>query len=298
MTTIGIVTVTYNSAAVLDAFLESIEALTYVNFLLYIVDNHSDDGTLACIEQHADPRIRVIANGSNLGFAAGTNQGIRAALASGCSAVLLMNNDTEFKPPLLEILVKTLDEYDVDIVAPKIHFHDRPDVIWSAGGGLNPLKGYTGFHFGFGERDRGQFDTPRFVDHAPACCLLIRSEVFERIGFFDEHFFVYLEDTDFCYRAKAASIRVLYLPRATLLHKASTLTGGVRSEFTVKSLASNQIYFLLKHRGSWSLFYYFPAFQLYQLSRLLSRKISLSGFWLRQRAFVDGVRLWRQARRA
>jgi GT2 family glycosyltransferase len=108
----------------------------------------------------------------------------------------------------------------------------------------------------------------------------------------DEHFFVYVEDTDFCYRAKAAGMKLLYVPAATLLHKASSLTGGVQSEFAVRSLARNQVYFLLKHFGPWRLLYYLPAFQVYQLARLLTRRISVSGFFLRQRAFGDGVRMW------
>lgn len=293
---IGIVTVTYNSSQVVDAFLDSVLSQTHTNFVLYAIDNASIDDTLVRMSRYPDPRIVPIANKVNVGFAKGSNQGIRSALADNCSAVLLLNNDTEFGPRLFETLLSALEE-DVDMVAPKVLFQDRPNIIWSAGGGLNALKGYTGFHHGHGEPDRGQFDTPRFVDHAPACCLLVRSPVFERIGFFDEHFFVYLEDTDFCYRAKAAGMKLLYLPNATLLHKASTLTGGVRSEFTVRSLARNQIYFLLKHFGRWSLLYYFPAFQIYQLSRLLFWRISFSGFWLRQKAFAEGVKLWRSARK-
>jgi GT2 family glycosyltransferase len=296
MNKVGIVTVTFNSAHVIEAFLNSLLAQTYSNCFLYVIDNASSDETLARIARRKDPRVSVTANAVNVGFAEGSNQGIRAALAANCSAVLLINNDTEFEPSLLRTLVHALNEHPVDMVAPKILLHDHPDVIWSAGGGLNPIKGHTGFHFGWGETDRGQFDRSRLVDHAPACCLLIRREVFERIGLMDQRFFVYVEDTDFCYRAKAAGIKLLYFPAATLLHKASSLTGGVESEFVVRSLTRNQIYFLLKHFGMWRLLYYVPAFQLYQLARLLSKRISFSSFFLRQRAFAEGLRMWRQSR--
>jgi GT2 family glycosyltransferase len=294
MNKIGVVTVTYNSAQVIDEFMDSLLVQTFPNFILYHIDNASTDQTLAHVARHQDSRISVIANSANVGFAQGSNQGIRAAVSAGCSAVLLINNDTEFGPSLLQTLVNGLNEHAVDMVAPKILLHDHPDVIWSAGGGLNAVKGHTGFHYGLGETDRGQFDTPRLVDHAPACCLLIRSEVFGRIGLMDERFFVYVEDTDFCYRAKAAGMKLLYLPGATILHKASSLTGGVQSDFTVRSLARNQIYFLLKHFSVWRLLYYVPAFQFYQLARLLSRRIKFSGFLLRQRALVDGIRMWKR----
>ena len=295
---IGVITVTYNSAKVIDGFMTSLLAQTWTDFLLYVVDNASTDATLERMRRYHDPRIRLIANRQNLGIAEGNNQGITAALDEGCNSVLLINNDTEFGPLLVEQLASGLAQNGCDMIAPKITVFGDETTIWSAGGGFSPLKGYAGFHFGLNQPDRGQFDVTRKVDHAPACCLLVRKEVFVRIGKMDDRYFVYLDDTDFCFRAKRAGLTLIYLPTAKLLHKVSTLTGGPDSEFSVRYRTRNQIYFMLKHFGPWRAIYYLPAFQLYQLTKLLSRKIDFSGFVLREKAFFEGLRVWRQSRPA
>lgn len=289
---LGAVTVTYNSSAVIDRFLDSMLRQTYPAFVLYVVDNCSSDDTLRRVAGYRDTRIQIVANEHNVGFAEGSNQGVRAALAADCDSVLLINNDTEFGPALLGQLHRGLDEFGSDMTAPKILYHDKQKIIWSAGGGFNALKGYAGFHYGLDEPDQGQFDTPKTVKHAPACCLLIRRRVFDTIGLMDPRYFVYLDDTDFCYRAMRADLKITYLPSAILFHKASSLTGGEESDFSVRFRTRNQIYFMLKHLGLWRNSYYLPAFQLYQLVKLILRKISFRSFALRQKAFVEGLRLW------
>jgi GT2 family glycosyltransferase len=292
---IGAVTVTYNSGQVIDGFMASMMRQSYSNFVLFIVDNASSDNTLEKVARHSDPRISLIRNEENLGIAEGNNQGTIAALESGCELVLFINNDTEFDSGLLGKLIAGLKEYPCDMIAPKIVFYDNQDVIWSAGGGFNPLKGYAGYHYGLGQADNGQFDVARMVDHAPACCLLVRKEVFTRIGVMDSRYFVYLDDTDFCYRAMRAGLRLFYLPSAKLLHKASSLTGGPESDFSVRYRTRNQIYFMLKNLGFLRGLYYIPAFQIFLAIKLLTRKIDVSGFFLREKAFAEGLRVWRHS---
>lgn len=292
---IGVVTVTYNSSRVIDGFMRSLLAQSYVNYVFYAVDNASYDRTLEQIETYADQRIRVIPNADNRGIAEANNQGIGAAVADGCELVLLMNNDTEFEPELFEKLVAGLGQYQCDMIAPKILFHHDKTVIWSAGGGMDPRKGYSGFHHGYGEVDRGQHDAPRLVDHAPACCLLIRKEVFDRIGMMDTKYFTYVEDTDFSFRAMQSGLKLMYLPSATLFHKAHSLTGGLFSDFMMRYTTRNRIYFMLKHFGPWGGLYYVPAYQGHLLLQLLFRRVKPSMFWLREKAFFEGLRLWRQS---
>ena len=292
---IGVVTVTYNSGQVIDGFLRSILAQTYANFVLYAVDNASSDKTLQQIGEYRDERVKVIANPDNRGIAEANNQGIRAALAASCQLVLLMNNDTEFEPELFAKLVGGFDQYKCDMAAPKILFHHDQRIIWSAGGGMDPRKGYSGFHYGYDEVDRGQYDVPRLVDHAPACCLLIKREVFDRIGMMDDRYFTYVEDTDFSYRAMRAGVKLMYLPSATLLHKAHSLTGGLFSDFMMRYTTRNRIYFMLKHFGPWRGLYYVPAYQAHLLLQLGLRKVKPSMFWLREKAFFEGLRLWRES---
>jgi len=292
---IGVITVAYNSHHVIDGFVTSLMRQTWSDFSLYAVDNASTDDTIRRLEKYGDQRIRLIANRTNTGAAEGNNQGIRAALADNCETILLINNDTEFGPLLLEKLAGCLEEYSCDMVAPKILFHDSQDIIWSAGGGFSPARGYASHLYGHGDIDAGQFDVPRYVDNAPTTCLLVRKRVFERIGLLDERYFAYVEDTDFCYRAKLAGLRLMYFPSVTLFHKEHSLTGGLGSEFMMRYTTRNRVYFMLKHLGLLRGLYYVPAYQAYLLLQFLSRRIGMPILRVRERGFWEGIRLWQQS---
>ena len=287
---IGVVTVTYNSGKVLEEFLDSIGAQTHRDFLLYAVDNASQDSTLAQLDAWGDERLRVIRNTVNVGIAMGDNQGTRAALADGCDYVMFLNNDVEFEPETFAILVAEVDALDCDILAPKILFGDRIH-IWSAGGTFTPIKGYLSYNRGEGERDHGQFDQPTRITFAPGCCYLVRRAVLERIGEFDERYFVYHEDADFFFRAWRAGMTMFYTHRAQIFHKVSALT-GLRSTFTIRYNARGHVYFMLKNLGLLRCLYYLPALQLRLLMKVLMRTISWDEFLIRENAFFEGIGVW------
>ncbi len=290
-TKVGVVTVTYNSEPVIDEFMVCMMSQTHQDFALFIVDNASKDRTLMKIAQWRDPRIKVVANSANCGVAKGNNQGIQAALDADCEVALLLNNDTAFDAGFLEKLNAALDETGGDMIAPKIMFSDNPQVIWWAGGKFDRLRAYYVMHDGYGEIDRGQFNQTRQVEYAPTCCLLIKREVFAKIGFMDERYFVYSDDADFCFRANQAGLKLYYSPTCTLLHKVSSLTGGAQSEFTVRYSNRNRVFFILKNLNILQGLVYLVEMQVYFLFRLLSRADSLLAFRWRQRAFLEGLRV-------
>jgi len=143
--TVGVVTVTYSSGHVVDGFLSSLLGQTHSDFVLYLADNASTDETLVQVSKYSDPRIRIIANRENRGIAEANNQGIEAAIGEGCELVLLMNNDTEFESDLIAKLLAGLYEFGCEMIAPKILYFENPSKIWSAGGGMDPSRGYAGF---------------------------------------------------------------------------------------------------------------------------------------------------------
>jgi GT2 family glycosyltransferase len=292
--TVGIVAVTFNATRTIRGFLNSLLEQTYREFVLYLTDNRSSDQTLEEIARYKDPRIRVFRNAENLGWAEGANRGIRAALADGCPLILLMNDDTEFEPQLLEKLVRGLDDYACHMIVPKILFFDNQRMIWSAGGTFRPSRGYAPLHHGVSQIDEGQFDVPRQVEHGPACCLLLRREVFDRIGILDNRFFLCLDDADLCYRAMRAGFKLFYIPSATLLHKASSSTGGPTSDTNARYGTRSHVIYMLKHMGVWRGLFFLPAYQVYLLMKLLTGRMKLSRFVLREKAFVEGLRIWKQ----
>jgi|HubBroStandDraft_6_1064221.scaffolds.fasta_scaffold124866_1 GT2 family glycosyltransferase len=285
---VGIVTVTFNSGAVLRAFIESVLKQSHAEFLLYVVDNASADGTLKVLAEYHDKRIVVIPNQTNVGVARGNNQGIRSALDANCDDVLLINNDTEFDADLLKELLDGLDRYHSDVAVPKITHYDNPDTLWYAGGYFNHWKGYRGMHCGLGENDRGEFDEVRQVQYAPTCCMLVRSEVFESIGVMDEQYFVYVDDTDFCFRAMRRGIKIIYLPSARVLHKVSSLTGNEDSKFALRYMTRGHVYFIRKNFGFWTSACYLTAYQVRLFYKLLSRGIDWDTLLIRQGAFFEG----------
>ena len=287
---------TYNASKVMEGFLTSLLQQTYSNFALYITDNGSSDQTLAQIDRYEDPRIHTCRSRENLGWAEGINRGLRQALADSCDLILLINNDTEFEPRLLEKLATGLDRHTCHMIVPKILFFDDPKMLWRAGGTFNRWRGYTPTHRGVFQIDRGQFDEPRQVEHGPACCLLVRRQVFEQIGLLDGRFFLGVDDADFCYRAMKAGFKLFCLPSAQLLHKASSSTGGIGSEVSSRYNTRGHVIYMLKHFGIRCGFY-LPAYQINLVTQLVTGKINLSRFFLREKAFFEGIKVWRQTKR-
>lgn len=283
---IGIVTVLFNSASVLHGFFESLDRQSMQDFHVWAIDNASTDTSVA--QCAAKDRFTVIANPDNLGVAAGNNQGIRAALQAGCDTVLLLNNDVEFGPELFSQLYEGLAANQCDMTAPIMYYFDQPDIVWAAGGKFQPLFGYRCYHLEDGTRDVGQFQHPSQIEHAPTCCVLFKKDVFEKVGFMDERYFVYHDDTDFMLRCLKLGERLFLLPRAHLLHKVSSLTGGSESEFSIRMGTRNRIFMLTKFLGRVAALPYVLGMSFsYLIGRLLG-KYSAEKFALKQRSLRQG----------
>ncbi|MHB1952983.1 MAG: glycosyltransferase family 2 protein [Sulfobacillus sp.] len=285
---IGIVTVTYNSRSVLEDFFASLEKQTYADHALYIVDSGSTDDTVAYVRAHLPERGRFLQNSENIGFAAGTNQGIRAAFQDGCTAILALNNDVVFGPELLERLAGALGQYRCDMTTPMMYYYEPKDRIWAAGGSLQPWLGYRNKHRGEGETDHGQYNVACRVTFAPLCCVLIRKEVFDRVGLLDERYFTYTEDVDFMYRCLKQGISLWYVPKAKLWHKVSTLTGGDTSSFALRYQTRNAIYFQRKHLPRWLALYWYSYTQTRSFLAYLFGHNTRSKWDLRRTAAKDG----------
>ncbi len=287
----GIVTVTYNSANVLPPFLRSVLAQTHDQFILFAVDNASKDNTLELLRACDDPRLQIIANPDNRGVAAGNNQGIVAALEAGCTSVMLLNNDTEFDPTLFALLDQELERNRAEMVCPKMMFLDDPTRIWSAGGKFLPWMGYLSVCIGEGEIDRGQYDEPRLVNDVPTCCVLIRKEVFDRVGLMDERYFVYLDDSDFMYRAMKVGVKMMYLPQAKLLHKAGGLTGGEESPFAIHYATRNRVFFQIKHFGLIRTLPWLILRQIAWLLKVASGRKTFEWYKCKHAACISGLKV-------
>lgn len=285
---IGVVTVTYNSAEVLKDFMESMLCQTFTNWILYCVDNQSKDQTLAILENYNESRIEIIKNDINIGIAAGNNQGIKKSLADNCDYVLLINNDVEFDKKMINLLLEGIESTKANVVTPKIHYFKPKNMLWYAGGGFERFRFWANKHYGRNELDKNQFDKNIRVDYAPTCCVLIEKEVFKKVGLMDENYFVYFDDVDFFYRIKQLNLIVYYLFNARLIHKVSSLTGGVRSEFSAYMSSRNAVYFVRKYSTGFQFLYSLLIQKLVIFIGLAIFRDSFKIFLSKQRGFRDG----------
>ena len=269
MEKIGIVTITYNSADVLSPFLECIWKQSHQNFILYVIDNSSTDSTLEILEKEQDSRLQLIKNESNFGVARANNQGIKKAIEKGCNQILIINNDVEFEDALIENLLQVQSDKNCSLISPKMMFHHNKNLIWYAGSWFVKSKGFLPLNRGMGEIDKGQYDEIKEIEYAPTCCLLAKKEIFEDIGFMDEKYFVYFDDTDFSYRIfKDGKHKMYYVPNIKFYHKVGSLTKSFktkqkkryRGDFFLKQTIRNHIYFLKKIGGIFAYAFIFWLF--------------------------------------
>jgi hypothetical protein len=214
----SIVIPTWNGADVLRACLRSLEAQTFSDFETVVVDNGSTDGTIAMLAAEF-PRVRQLRLATNLGFAAATNAGLRAAQGD---VLVCLNNDVEAEPGWLEALVRVLDARpDIGFVACKMLNAHRPELIDAAGDAMSLLP----WNIGRGQPYGPAFNRPRELLSACAGAAAYRRQLFERVGYFDEGYFAFFEDVDLGIRAQLAGFRCWYEPQAVVRHRFSTTAG-------------------------------------------------------------------------
>ncbi len=251
-----IITVNYNGK---KDTLELLASLKNLQTKTIVVDNASSDGSVSEIHK-LFPQVDIIQAGANLGFSGGYNKGIEYAQIWGADFFLLINNDCLIKDPnLLEELIKTLKSDDsIGLVSPKIYFapgfefhkdryksEDKGKVIWFAGGEFD--WSFVGNkHRGINEVDVGKYDLVEEQDIFSGACVLVKREVFEQAGLFNENYFLYFEDSEFAKRVKDAGFKIYYNGQTSLFHKVSQST-GIGSKITDYYHTRNRLIFGIKY---------------------------------------------------
>ncbi|OGE32054.1 hypothetical protein A2631_02965 [Candidatus Daviesbacteria bacterium RIFCSPHIGHO2_01_FULL_44_29] len=221
MEKVAVVILNYKVKDRLLSCLHSVQDSNYKDLEIFVVDNNSGDELEQEIKESSV--LHFYQSGANLGYTGGNNIGIKAALAAGAAYILVLNPDTLINPDTITLLLSGLKENQAGIVGPKIYFANSQK-IWFAGGMMDEAN-VLGSHRGVNEQDRGQYDTPQEIDYATGAALFVKREVFTEIGLFDERFFLYYEDSDFCKRARMKGFKIFYIPTASLYHANASSTG-------------------------------------------------------------------------
>lgn len=249
---LSIVIVNWNTRELLAQCLASLPGATAgLTGEVIVVDNGSTDGSPALVAERF-PSVRLLTNGENLGYVRANNQAL--PLAQG-RYVVLLNSDTVAPPESLTRMVQLMDEHPtVGAAGPKLL---NPDGTFQGSYAYFPTLGSVALSAaGLARRLYLPYDpspAPRPdevshpVDWVPGACLLIRRAALEQIGPLDESFWMYSEDTDWCYRLWLAGWQVYYLPEVAVIHVGGGSSRQRRPE-AVAWLYHSKLRFFRKHR--------------------------------------------------
>ncbi len=258
MLDLSIIIVSWNTRYILCDCVASIYAQTRdIKFEVIVIDNASIDGSAEMVKREF-PQIVLVENSKNAGFAAANNQGINIARGR---YVLLLNSDTIV---LDDAISKTVsfanDNPAAAVVGCRILNPDKtlqptcfmfPSLLnmFLSTAYLYKLFPRSWF-FGREQMSWWNRDDVREVDVVTGCFMLVRREAIEQVGVMDERFFMYGEETDWCYRFRQAGWKILFTPSAEIIHLGGASTKQMKPEMVLQ-LRASILLFLKKHRGRW-----------------------------------------------
>jgi GT2 family glycosyltransferase len=254
VTGVSIIIVSFNARADLERCLESLRAAPpALPHEIIVVDNESTDGSAEAAERF--PNVAIIHAGANLGFARATNIGIRASRGA---KLLLLNSDTVVPPGAIDRLAAELDQDPaIAVIGPRL-VDGNGQAELSYGRMIGPFNEL---------RQKIRNRRPALVDrltrrrHSPdwvsGACLLVRRADAEAVGLFDERFFMYTEDVDFCAAIRARGRRIAFAPDVEVVHLRGRSVASAPAA-TQAAYRRSQLAFYEKHRPGW-----LPLLRLY-----------------------------------
>lgn len=258
---LSIIIVNYNTRDLLRDCLNSIIRSNPLkdqlssNYEVIVVDNASTDASVAMLKKEF-PQVKLFQNKQNLGFAKANNQGIKIAKGK---YLLLLNSDTKIVAGALEKMIDFMGENpQVGVLGPKLLNKD---------GSLQPSAGYFPslpvifrqalfLHkiFPFNHLKQFKVTRPAFyakthpVDWVAGACFLVKNDVFAKIGYLDEKFFMYVEEVEFCYRCQKAGWQIYLLPQAKITHQGE---GSGDRQKAILGIYQGLFLFYDKHKSGW-----------------------------------------------
>ncbi|WP_368658028.1 glycosyltransferase family 2 protein [Metabacillus halosaccharovorans] len=264
--------VTFNSAKDIEACLTAVSKQSYPIHELVIIDNHSTDNTVKCIEKwhraYSYHRLKVVENSNNIGFAAAHNQAIRLTNTNYC---LILNPDVELTPNYIKNTIGVLkNDETLGSVTGKLYRDLKNEIIDSTG--IVIKKNRRSFDRGAGEKDVGQWEKLTDIFGASGAAAIYNRKMINDImvsgQFFDEDFFAYKEDIDVAWRAQIRGWRAKFVPEAIAIHQRGWKDEKKRKEiplFIRHHSYINRYYMIIKNDKAFFLFLHGPIIIFYEL---------------------------------
>ncbi len=244
---VGVVVLNWNGTSDTLECLASLVRSDYPNAEWIVVDNGSQPDPKEIILERF-PEVKYLGLPENIGYAGGNNAGIRYALARGHEYVFVLNNDTVVEPDAIRQAVQVArQDRRIAAVGVKVLAWDDPTRVWVAYGEVTYRQGLVRL-IGYYWKDDERFAAQRDVEWVPGTAVLLSRQALEEVGLFDEEFFAYHEDVDWCTAARKKGYRVVFAPQGRILHKGHGSSGGKRYVSPRQYLAGrNMVLFVRKH---------------------------------------------------
>lgn len=250
---ISVIIVNWNTKSFLIHCLRSVfHALEQTEVEIFVVDNGSTDGSAETVRAEF-PQVILVQNPKNLGFARANNQALNISRGE---YILLLNPDTKVKKGAIETLVAFMENHpEIGVVGPQLLHHDGskqnsianfPSLVTEL---LNKSLLRWVFPRLFPGKERGFID-PIEVDSVIGACMMVRREALQQVGLLDEDYFLFLEETDWCYRMKKAGWKVYHVPKAEVIHFQGKSAEKDKKRAKVEYYRSRYLFFK-KNRGDW-----------------------------------------------
>jgi hypothetical protein len=286
-----VVVLNWNGADETLACLESLAAADSPAFDTVVIDNGSRRSVAPAVRERF-PGVGCVELPVNLGYAGGNNVGLRRALEEGHAFAYVLNNDTVVDPGFLSAAVRAADAPRVAAVGGKVLALDDPTRLWITYGSVNYRQSLIHLA-GWGERDRGQYDTVREVEWVPGCALLLSCAALRDVGLFDERFFAYHEDVDWCTTARERGWRIRFAPDSVVRHRGNRALGGPAYTSPRKYLSARSTVLYARKHASRAQKVKLWACILVTLPFVFLRRLvtgEAGGVILKVRGWLDGLR--------
>jgi GT2 family glycosyltransferase len=247
----AVIVINYNGKKHLQECFSSLIKQSYAPLRLYLLDNASTDGSVEFVKEHF-PSVIILAMDKGYGFAGGYNRAVAKAQERYLG---MISNDTRVDVNWVKYMRIAMD------ADPRIA------IAGSAGQRITPVG--IGYEVGLGEPDGPDFNHQQ--DFAAVCGagIMVRKNLFEKLGGFDESYFLLCEDTDLCWRAWMSGYRVVYQPQAFLFHKFGATIGRRETPLRVMLIQRNSIASVIKNRQAAYIGYALCGCLAYACARLI-----------------------------
>lgn len=282
---VAIIVLNYKNKDETVSCVEYLKVSSYKNYQIFIVDNDSRDGSFEFLKKNLLD-CEVYETGINNGYAAGNNYAIKIALNNNYDYICVINNDAIVERNTLENLVEYLNCHEqVGIVGPVICNFPETDIVQSTGFNVILKKGRTpSINEGRKTEDIGSVED---CDALCGACMLIRREVFEKVGLLPEQYFLFYEETDWCLHAKKKGLLIHSIPNAKVYHKGSASVDQIKG-LKLYYMSRNSVLFV-RRNGSWTDYLIFLCYSFFRYFYCLLIKKQNKDEILDIKAFFTGI---------